>query len=87
LVDDPVELGVDVLMFLAWIRARRVHVRCDAVGHDRAARALVGHPGRDGIAEVLPGHALEERHLARLVESAEQVVERAVLEHQDHDVV
>jgi hypothetical protein len=86
-VDDPVELGVDVLVLLARVRARRVHVRCNAVGHNGAARALVGGPFRDGVTKVLPDHALEGRHLARLVEPTEQVVERAVLEHQDHDVI
>jgi hypothetical protein len=85
-VDTPEQLGVDVRVLLARVRARRVHGRRDAVLHDTAAVTAVSRPVRDRVAEVLPGDALERRHLARLVQPAEQVVEGSVLEH-DHDYV
>jgi hypothetical protein len=44
-------------------------------------------PLGDRVAEVLADHPLERLHLTRLVQAPEQVVERAVLEHDHDDVV
>src|ERR1700683_4710449 len=85
-VDQPEQLGVDVLVLLAGVRARRVHARSHPVRHGRPAGS-VGGPVRDGVAELAAGHALERGHLARLVKAAEQVVERAVLKHDRDDVI
>jgi hypothetical protein len=87
-VDQPEQLGVDVLVLLAGIGRRGVHVGRDPV-RDRPGRPgdRVHGPVRDRIGQVQAGDALEGRDFARLVQAAEQVVERAVLEHDHDDVI
>jgi hypothetical protein len=71
-------------MLTAGFRWR--HVRCHPVRHDARVGAVLG-PRRNRVAQVLVEHTLEGGHLARLVQAAEQVVERPVLEHHHNDVV
>lgn len=44
-------------------------------------------PAGDRVAQLLAEHALEGGHLTRLVQPTQQVVERAVLEHDHNDVI
>ena len=85
-VDDPEQLGVDVRVLLPRVRVRGIGVRRHRVGHDPAVRARAG-PGRDRVAQLLADHALERGDFAGLVQAAQEVVERAILEHNGHDVI
>jgi hypothetical protein len=85
-IDAAEQLRVDVRVLLARIGPRGVHVLGHAVGHDASVRAVLG-PLRDRVAEVLADDPLEGLHLARLIRAAEQMIERAILEHDHHDVV
>jgi hypothetical protein len=85
-IDLAEQLRVDVRELLARIGIRGVHVLRDAVGHDAAVRAVLS-PLRDRVAQLLADHALEGLDLARLIQPAEEVVERAVLEHHHDHVV
>jgi hypothetical protein len=82
----PVQLGIDVRVFLARIGIRGVHVLRHAIRHDAGVRAVLG-PLRDRVAQVLADDPLEGLHLARLVQPAEQMVEGAILKHQHDHVV
>ena len=44
-------------------------------------------PRGDRVGEVLPDHAFETWDFARLVEPTEQIIERAVLEYHEDDMV
>ena len=86
LVERVVELGVGVEVLLARVRVRRVHVVGDRVGHDLALGAVLGPLG-DRVAEVLADHALERLAVLGSVQVTEEVVERAVLEQDQDDMV
>ena len=88
------ELGADVIEILAGIDVGHVEPRraADRLRPDRAGRIRI-HPGVkvESMQAVISRLALlERRHVvgrcALLVQPAEQAVERAVLEHQQHDV-
>ena len=87
-VDQPEQLGVDVLVLLPGVGRRDVHARRGPVRYQ--LRGCPGHrvrgPFRDRVGQAQSRHAREGRYLTRLVQAAEEVVERAVLEH-DHDHV
>jgi len=54
--------------------------------NDRLLFAVLG-PRGDRVSQVLPEHAFEARHFARLVEPTEQIVEGAVCEYHEDDMV
>ena len=85
-VEDPEQLGVDVRILLARIRVRRVHVAGDAVVDHLLVQGLP-RQRRDRVRELLADNALERCHLTRFVQTAEQIVERPILEHQHNDMV
>ncbi len=85
-VDETEELRVDVLVLLARVRLGGVQGGRDPIGHG-CWSGPVPRPVRDRVAEFLADHPLERRDLAWLVQPAEQVVERAVLEHDDDNMV
>jgi hypothetical protein len=82
-IDGPEDLSVDVLVLLARVRVRRVHVLCDPV-RNRTPVGAVLRPFGNRVAEILADDPLKRLHLPGLVELPEQIVERSVLEH-DHD--
>ena len=83
---EQLHIGMEVL--LAGVRIRRVHVSGGVIPHDTAAvRGLVLGPCRDGIREILADDTFEDLAVCRAVEVAEHVVERAVLEQDQDDVV
>src|SRR5271155_4740785 len=63
-----------------------VHPGCDVVGDNRPLFAVLG-PRGDRVGQVLPDHAFETWDFARLIEPTEQVIERAVLEYHEDDMV
>ena len=86
LIEDPEQLRVDVRKLLTRIGIRRVHICRHPVGDDPVLRPVLC-PIRDRVRQLLSDHALERRDLPRLVQAAQQVVERPVLEHDDDDVI
>ena len=88
LVEDPEQLGVGVEVLLAGVGVGRIHV----VAHVRrdpaaAVRRLVLRPLRHRIAQLPAEHPLERLAVARPVQVAQEVVQGAVLEEDDDDVI
>jgi hypothetical protein len=77
---------IDVRVFLARVRVRRVHIRRYAVGHELAGGSILGPLG-DRILEILANHTFKRLDLARLVEPPQQMIEGAVLEHDYDDMI
>ncbi len=86
LFEDVVELRVRVVVLLARVGVRGVHIGRDGVG-DRLALGAVLGPLRDRVGEVLADHALEALPVLGPVQVAEHVVEGAVLKQDEDDMV
>ena len=86
LVEDVEQLGVRVLVLLPRVGVGSVHVGGDPVGHRSPLGAVLG-PRRDRVAQVLADDPLERGHLPGLIKAPEQVVERAVLEEDEHHMI
>ena len=83
-VEHVEQLGVGVLILLPGIGIWRIHVSGNPIRHCAEFGTMLG-PSRDRVAQVPAQDPFERIDLAGLVQVAEQVVERAVLEeHEDH---
>ena len=85
-VDDVEQLGVGVEVLLARVRIRRVHIGGDRIRNIPSVSAVLGPVG-DRVAQVLADYPLKVLAVLRAVEVSEDIVERAVLEEHQHDVV